>query len=630
MIQKENLQKLFEFDADFKLWYESSEKYYDINNEDGSDIPDDEFDELTESLKEKYLQIHNENKHNEITDSILKFVMDGIQTDNGLVEATSEQISLEKIKYKGSQVTSEIQKFFKKGKAYNTSQIMYVGPKEDGNSIKVKFNIDSENNYTLTLIQTRGGQDLTELLKHNLDIIALPKRLKEMTSQYNRKFPIIHGELVLAKDIYKNKYADEYENVRNAVSGVLKKNVNDLRFIAFSDGKSPYNINFNVWETLTPGTNLELYFKQKFKNDGYPFQVDGLVVGFKVKDEDFEIKGKYPLNMVAIKFKAESVKTVVTDINWTIKKSGKLTPVLEVKAVQLDGTTVTAASCYSYSFLKTKRIGIGSVITIHKSGDIIPTVDKVLSYSTEMKLPNYDFTEKGKHIFVMNSEEQKEQKFILGLKLLQLDGIGPVVSTKIGKIVDFNIISLFDNTFKPDIRIMLGSDSANWNRFEQFYNIKNLPLDNLIEILQIDNCGHVLSRKFGLIMTTKPGEMAIDTKGMNKELLKEVCGSGGKYNILIKESIAKLQSFGVKVIKPIQVSEDSFSFEMTGNPPGMTKQEFINQLKIKSPNCVHTTLTKETTYLFVEDVNGNSGKINKGRKYNTKIMSYEEALKHNF
>ena len=94
--------------------------------------------------------------------------------------------------------------------------------------------------------------------------------------------------------------------------------------------------------------------------------------------------------------------------------------------------------------------------------------------------------------------------------------------------------------------------------------------------------------------------------------------------------MSKLKQYGIKVIKPIEISEDSFSFEMTGNTPGMTKQEFISKLKIKSPNCVHTSLTKDTKYLFVDDVNSNSGKINKGRKYNTIIMSYSDALKHDF
>ena len=409
----------------------------------------------------------------------------------------------------------ETKKFLSTGIYNQNEHKLFLSPKLDGISLKIKTQPE-------LLIQTRGGQNVTNELKSNLDIIALLSKLNDT------KHTIVHGELVIDKKVFKEKYSDEYENPRNCIVGVLKTNPNDLRFIVCTDGLQPANINFNIWKELTPGINLEQYFIQNFKNDVFPFQVDGMVIGHKLKSEsEFQVKNNYPLNMVAIKFKAESVQTEITDIEWTIKKSGKLTPILHVKPIFLDGSTVTKASGYSYHTLKSKRIGIGSQITIHKSGDIIPTVDRVLSRSTEWNLPtDIDWQEDGKHIkTIQNTETQQSQKFILGLKLLQLDGIGPVISEKIGQIVEYDIIRLFDTNFKPDIKILLGSDSANWSRFEQFYNIKTIPLDQLIEMLQIDNCGKTLSRKFAEIMTGKQ----VDTKGMNKQLLKDVCSSGGKF-----------------------------------------------------------------------------------------------------
>lgn len=598
------------YDADFNTWYLASVAYYDINEE--SLISDDEFDELTEILRNRYNIPQTEEQN-----FIIGCVNKGIQLSTGELKIEhsikTEQISLKKIKDSGSKTIMEIRKFLSTGNYNQNTTTLFIGPKLDGHSLKIIIEND------LKLIQTRGGQDLTNELKNNPDITDLVKNHKNKT---------FHGELVIDKKIFDEKYSDEYENPRNCIGGVLKTNPNDLRFIVCTDGIQPVNINFNVWKKLIPGLNLEIYFKTNYKNNLYPFQVDGMVIGHNLKPDEYQIKNNYPLNMVALKFKAESVQTEVINIEWTIKKSGKLTPVLHVKPVTLDGSTVSKASAYSYHTLKSKKIGIGSIITIHKSGDIIPTVDKVISRSVEWNLPkNVDYVENGKHIYtIQNTEEQKIQKFTLGLKLLQLDGIGPVVSEKIGRLVEYNIIKLFDTNFKPDIKIMLGSDSANWSRFEQFYNIKNIPLDQLIEILQIDNCGKTLSKKFADIMVGK----VIDTKGMNKQLLKDTCVTGGKYNLIIKEAMSKLKEYGIKVIKPIEISEDNFTFEMTGNPPGMTKQEFVNKLKIKSPNCIHTSLTKNTTYLFVDDINSNSGKINKARKYGTTIMSYIEALKHNF
>ena len=409
----------------------------------------------------------------------------------------------------------------------------------------------------------------------------------------------------------------------------MKTNPNDLRFAVCTDGFGPIHKTFRIWEQLPVGVNLESFFYNKWKNESYPFQVDGIVIGFNLKNKsNFEIKNNYPTNLTAIKFKSQSVKTIVTDIEWSIKKSGKLTPVLHIQPVNLDGSTITKCSGYSYYFLKTKRLGIGSQIMIHKSGDIIPTVDKVLSYSVNMNLPKIDWVEDGKHIkTVENTEDQQSQKFILGLRLLQLEGIGPVIADKIGNLpnIDFNIIKLFDTNNKPDIKILLGSDSANWNRFEQFYNIKKIPLDQLIEMLQINDCGKTLSKKFSFILTNKK----VDTKGMNKELLKSVCTNEGIYNKLIKKSIAELKQYGITVIKPIELSENSFSFEMSGNYDKMTKIQFTKELQKKYPNAIHTNLNKETKYLIVDNITSNTSKANKARKYNIKIITYEQALKDN-
>ena len=614
ILTTEKLLNLQQYDYDFNNWVKACIDYYDINLI--SELSDDEFDELTEKIQKKY-----ENSLNEDEKLIYQIVTKGIAITDGAIRIehkVTEQVSLKKIKNNGSKTIMEVKNFLSNGTYEQNKTELIIGPKLDGISLKIKFETKNQN----LLIQTRGGQDITNELKSNLDIISLINKHKENKINDN----ILHGELVIDKKTFSEKYSDEYENPRNCIVGVLKTNPNDLRFVVCTNGLQPENINFQIWKPLTPGLNLENYFKVNYKNDFFPFQVDGMVIGHKLNSlNDFKIKNNYPLNMVAIKFKAESVETEILDIDWTIKKSGKLTPVLHVKPVNLDGSTVSKASGYSYFTLKSKKIGIGSKITIHKSGDIIPTVDRVLSRSTNWKLPtDIDWQEDGKHIkTINNTKEQKIQKFTLGLRLLQLDGIGPVISEKVGYLVDYDIIKLFDINFKPDIKIMLGSDSANWNRFEQFYNIKTLPLDLLVEILQFDNCGKTLSRKFADIMVGKD----VDTKGMNKQLLKDICTKTGKYNLIIQESMNKLKSFGIKIIKPIEISEDSFSFEMSGEFKKMSKNDFVIELKKSKPNWVHSTLNKNTNYLIVDDLNTNTSKANKARKYNIKIITYDEALK---
>ena len=57
-----------------------------------------------------------------------------------------------------------------------------------------------------------------------------------------------------------------------------------------------------------------------------------------------------------------------------------------------------------------------------------------------------------------------------------------------------------------------------------------------------------------------------------------------------------------------------------------SKESFIKRLKEKYPNCLHNTLTKQTKYLFTNNLYSNTSKMNKARKYNVKIMLFEDAL----
>ena len=111
------------------------------------------------------------------------------------------------------------------------------------------------------------------------------------------------------------------------------------------------------------------------------------------------------------------------------------------------------------------------------------------------------------------------------------------------------------------------------------------------------------------------------------EVLRNV--AGGEGFLRIKDAIEYLKIHGIKVIAPIEINADTITFEMSLDPPGMTKEEFIKQFKTIYPNSMHTGLTKTTTYLFTSDLTGNSGKINKARKYNVKVVSYSDALKGN-
>lgn len=587
--------------SELSLYVEASKAYYDEE----AIMSDPEFDVLTETL----LSYNNP--------EIDKFIESGIYKDGTIVEvsdSTTELISLKKIKYKTLASVQEIKKFF----SFKMDRDYLYGPKLDGNALRIsiinKVDMSADCIIPFVRIITRGGLDVTKKFGNNKSIIKTVKRYSNLSE--------ICGEMLIDKKVFVEKYSDEFVNPRNYVGSLMKNEdvseevVQDLTFVLYSDGKNPLG---PIWKPVdvTVWSNLENIIKF-YKSDEFSFLCDGLVLAY-CEDGERKIKDNYPLNMVAIKFKAPTAQTTITDIIYTQKKSGNLTPVLKVEPVKLDGSTIENCTGYNYNNIKSNHMGIGAVVLITKSGDIIPVVEKVLVKSDNIPMPKCDYVISGKHLKANNMEESRMYRFILGLKILQIDGIGPEIASKVGSVVDYDIVELFNVLHKPSICELLGGSKI-WERFEKFYQIKTIYLNTLIELLQFNRCGKVYSEKFAKIIT----KQTVDTSGIEKEVLFSVCRGEGFTKI--KQSIDKLTSYGIRVLKPVEINEDTIDFEMTGSPENMSKDEFIKQFKQSHPNSVHTTLTKTTKYLFVDSVTSTSSKANKARKYNIKIVTYKDAL----
>jgi len=578
-------------------------------------MSDPEFDALSDLLIDQEIP------------ELTKFIESRIyRVNEGMVEVTEEfnqtqeMISLKKVKYKDLSSITEIKTFFRE--AIKEKKILYWAPKYDGAALKIE-----RNENQISLIQSRGGLDVTELFKDHFDI--------KRTNQYGTRF--VCGELLITKKTFKEKYFDDgsdddsdekkFKNPRNFIGKLLKQKfiskeiLNDLSFIQCTDGLNPIEDKI-IWtkiESYNFFYELPNIIKQ-LKSPEFPYLCDGIVIAY-FEEGERQIKDNYPLNMLAVKFPATRAKTKVIGFDWSQKKSGKLTPRVILEPVNLDGSTISFTAGFNHQYLIDNHIGIGSIVEIEKSGDIIPIIVKVVTFSNDITLPSCSYQKQGKHLIAIDQEESKQFKFISALKILQIDGIGETLAFKIGEIINYQIMDLFNPKHKPDICKVLGGGSS-WQKFQEFYNIKSLYLDQLIALLQFDGVGSVLSKKVALLITKKSN----DTSNMSSHILTNVVrGEGFKR---ITESVQYLKIHGINVLSPIENSDNMITFEMTGTPPnGLTKQEFVKQLKQRFGNIIHTSLTKETNYLFCDSLSSNSGKINKSRKYNIKIMTYEQALK---
>jgi DNA ligase (NAD+) len=304
----------------------------------------------------------------------------------------TRMLSLAKIQTeKDNNKYDEFYKWFsKRASIVGKMGMLYASPKFDGSAINIIYR-----NGNLESILTRGdgfyGKTITNRLKSHVPPVISEKGIVQ-----------IRCEVVIDVNVFKKKYADEFANARNFVAGILgkdeedKEKLNDLTIIPLHyivDGEhqtldsrifSEYpNVKTN-WNTAFVyedyGKVLKLIEKER---ESLNFQLDGMVISFpeQVRSELGE-NDHDPHWSVAIKFPAEEVVSEVVDIEWNISKRGELTPVVIMKPVQLMGSLVKRASAYNAGYIIKNKIKPGAIISLRKSGDIIPEILSVI-YSPE-------------------------------------------------------------------------------------------------------------------------------------------------------------------------------------------------------------------------------------------------------
>ncbi|HFI0231469.1 TPA: NAD-dependent DNA ligase LigA [Streptococcus suis] len=129
--------------------------------------------------------------------------------------------------------------------------------------------------------------------------------------------------------------------------------------------------------------------KMAERRDDLPYEIDGIVI--KVNDlaiqEELGFTVKAPRWAVAYKFPAEEKEAQILSVDWTVGRTGVVTPTANLSPVQLAGTTVSRATLHNVDYIAEKDIRIGDTVIVYKAGDIIPAVLKVVDkYRTDQEV----------------------------------------------------------------------------------------------------------------------------------------------------------------------------------------------------------------------------------------------------
>ncbi len=273
--------------------------------------------------------------------------------------------------------------------------------KFDGLAVSLKYE-----NGRLVRGATRGdgttGEDITQNLK---TIRSIPLRLNEDVTLE------VRGEAYMPKRSFE-QLNDERErigeplfaNPRNAAAGSLRQldskiaASRNLAFFAYGlvsqdDLVASHDESLDYLKRLGVAVNgdyitcqtveelwdyIETYVT---KRSDLPYEIDGIVIkvaGYE-EQEQLGFTAKSPRWAVAYKFPAEEVVTTIEDVDFSVGRTGKVTPRARFAPVSVAGSTVTYATLHNEDFIKEKDLHIGDRVVIKKAGDVIPAVVSALA-----------------------------------------------------------------------------------------------------------------------------------------------------------------------------------------------------------------------------------------------------------
>lgn len=271
--------------------------------------------------------------------------------------------------------------------------------KIDGLSISLTYE-----NGVLVTGATRGdgsvGEDITENLKRVKDIpLVLPEPVN-ITVRGECYMPRASFDRV--NQIRQENGEPEFANPRNAAAGTLrqldtkivaKRNLATFLYqeVSPTDQSSQEGVleklarlGFVVNQERVLAEDMEQIwdFIQKVAQlrEDFPYDIDGIVI--KVNDlavqEELGFTVKAPKWAVAYKFPAEEKEAKILSVDWTVGRTGVVTPTANLTPVQLAGTTVSRATLHNVDYIAEKDIHQDDTVIVYKAGDIIPAVLRVV------------------------------------------------------------------------------------------------------------------------------------------------------------------------------------------------------------------------------------------------------------
>jgi len=630
-----------------------SRKYY---VEDSPEISDYEYDMLfreLENLEEQYPEFKSDNSPTQRVGGKALDKFEKVKHDVSLGSLT-DVFSFD-----------ELRAFYNKNQKNEYS----IEPKIDGLSVSLVY----DNGY-LVRGATRGDGLVGENVTQNIKTI----RSIPLTINYKGHLEV-RGEVFMPREAFykineERTEKERFANPRDAAAGSLRQldskitaqrmldifvfNVQkcDREFLRHSESLAFLkDLGFKVlpFTIVTDDINaIEDHIKKIGEmRDSLSFDIDGAVIKsdiLSVRDELGEVGGR-PKWAVAYKYPPEEQETKLIDIIIQVGRTGVLTPNAVLEPVRIAGSTVSRATLHNLNYIREKDIRIGDTVVIHKAGDIIPEVDRVVVSKRPYNARLYDMPKEcpscGEPVFHEETEADhrctnsdcpaqllRTIEHFASKGAMNIDGMGPQIISLFYENGMLNSISDIYTLEKEKIASLerMGEKSAD-NLIQSIENSKNAGLDKVLYAMGIRQVGEVaatsLAKKYRNI------DVFFDLKKEELTQIDDIGEVSADYIVNFfahektRELIEKLKLSGVKMTYEAEEQRgnifDGSTFVLTGKLPTMTRDE-AGALIESYGGKISSSVSKKTDYVLAGDDAGS--KLTKAQTLGIKIIDEQELM----
>ena len=280
----------------------------------------------------------------------------------------------------------------------------------------------------------------------------------------------------------------------------------------------------------------------------YKYEIDGIIV---TNDKVYERKSGNPEHAFAFKMvlSDQLAEATVVDVIWSPSKDGYLKPRVQIMPINLGGVRIEYATGFNGAFIKNNKVGIGAVIQIVRSGDVIPHILSVTIPAQAPKMPSQSYKWNSTNVdIILENIEQDEtvrEKVITGFfKGIEVEGLG---SGNVSRIIEagYNTIPKIINMTVEDFLKVEGFKSIMANKI--YNGIKEKTAEASLNILMSASnlFGRTLGeKKIELIMNEYPDILiSKESKAQKIQKIQKVKGIAEKSAESFVESIEGFINF---------------------------------------------------------------------------------------